>query len=120
MRGRRLFSVRGLVLAAAAHLLVGYAPIAAQAPAPAPAPGVSCRASGALAPRTRLNVTLMSGGRERSCLLSLPDDFATAQPALLLALHGAGTKADEFLDGGAHPACSGERACAGRGPRLLR
>ena len=101
LRGCWLLSARGLVLAAAVLLLASHGPVAAQAPAPAPAPAVSCRASGPLAPRTRLNVTLQSGGRERSFLLSLPDNFANAQPALLLALHGAGTKAEEFLDGGA-------------------
>ena len=88
------------MLLLAATLLALASRAASQAHAPGPAPGVSCRASGGLAPGTRLNVTLQSGGRERSFLLSLPADFKTAQPALLLALHGAGTKAEEFLGGG--------------------
>ena len=107
MRGCRLISAHGLLLAAAVLLLASHEPVVAQAHAPAP--GVSCRASGPLAPGTRLNVTLQSGGRERSFLLSLPTDFASKQPSLLLALHGAGTKADEFLDGGAHIALSAHR-----------
>jgi poly(3-hydroxybutyrate) depolymerase len=101
MRGDWLCAAHGMLLLAATLLaLASRAAAQAQAPAPGPAPGVSCRASGELAAGTRLNVTLQSGGRERSFLLSLPADFKTAQPALLLALHGAGTKAEEFLDGG--------------------
>ena len=105
MRAGRLFVTRGALLAAALLALCCRSPAVAQAPmaapAPTPTPSVSCRASGPLATGTRLNVTLQSGGRERSFLLSLPPDFQTSQPSLLLALHGAGTKAEEFLDGGA-------------------
>jgi poly(3-hydroxybutyrate) depolymerase len=57
---------------------------------------------------TRLNVSLSFGGVPRFFLLTLPSGFDDAAPQaeplpLLVALHGAGSSAALFLDGGLSP-----------------
>ena len=98
------------LLCAAASPARGAPPrrVTQQAPAPgaAPAPGPAgaaphCTASGPLAPRQRLNVSMDFGGRARFFLLELPDAFDTTPAPLLIALHGAGGTVTGFLDGGA-------------------
>jgi hypothetical protein len=79
--------------------------IAAAAAAPAPSPEVAepprCTASGPLAAQKRLNVSMDFGGRSRFFLLELPQGYDATPSPLMLVLHGAGSTAAGFLDGGA-------------------
>jgi hypothetical protein len=79
---------------------------AAAAAAPSPEEGAAgaaprCTASAPLAAQTRLNVSMDIGGRSRFFLLQLPQGYDTKASPLLLVLHGAGSTAAGFLDGGA-------------------
>jgi hypothetical protein len=80
--------------------IMAAAPSPGGAGAPSPsAAAARCTASGPLEAGKRLNVSMDVGGRQRSFLL--PKDFKAAPSPLMFALHGAGSTAAGFLDGGA-------------------
>jgi hypothetical protein len=92
------------------------APRAAPRSATARAAPPVCSAQGALTALARLRVSIAYGGRQRFFLLFLPARFddaaAGASPGLplLLALHGAGSGALNFMDGGACAALRSSRS----------